>query len=114
MANEFDYDYFEEKRYEQEVLKMEKENESLEVYLNYLRQIRDESRTKLLILKEKTPSHINKEIEDSISSFKNNNKNNIENIIKKHISRIDLNNSNVSINIFNECLNEIKKLEKDI
>jgi len=76
MANEFDYDYFEEKRYEQEVLKMEKENESLEIYLNYLREIHDESRTKLLILKEKIPSHINKEIEDYISSFKNKKKNN--------------------------------------
>lgn len=113
MSNEYDFDYFEEKILEQELLKLEKQNETLDRYLNYVSKMEEKSRAEVLLLKEQIPKDVAEHIDNEVEEFEKNNAQAIKEIEKKHFKNIDLNNTKASVEILNNYLHDIKTLFKN-
>ncbi len=110
MCEEYDFDYFQEKMLKEEINKLEKDNEVLDRYLNYLSKMEESKRTELLILKESIPKDVSDNIDKIVDNIYKNNSENMNKIIENHFKSIDLNNDNLSIEVFNQCLNNLKIL----
>lgn len=110
MCEEYDFDYFQEKMLKEEIGKLEKDNEVLDRYLNYLSEMEESKRAELLILKEYIPSDVSHDIDNIVDNISKNNSETINKIIENHFKNIDLNNDNVSMEVFNQCINNLRTL----
>ena len=108
MCEEYDFDYFQEKMLKEEIDNLENDNKVLDRYLNYLSQIEEQKRVKLLLLKESIPKDVSDNIANIVNNISKNNSETMNKIIENHFKRLDLNNDNLSIEVFNECINNLK------
>jgi len=114
MSNEYDFDYFEKKMLEYELVKLETQNKTLERYLNYMSNMAEQKEKELMMLRQKVPHEVIDNINNIVNEFVENNSEAIDNIGKKHFKNIDLNDDNAAIEILQNYLNDIKKLHKNI